>query len=180
MANASEVTVSMELLDGYRFGVDFQMDGVPPLVMDEPPPLGTGDGPNAARVLAAAIANCLSASALFCLRKARVDVRGMRTRATAAMVRDERGRLRVGAVDVQIRPETAPADAGRIGRCLELFEDYCVVTQSVRTGLPVTVEVKPVHTAPATAGTDQLARLAPGAVAVGGTYEGPGHGGRPA
>jgi hypothetical protein len=96
------------------------------------------------------------------------------------MVRDERGRLRVGAVDVQIQPETAPADAGRIGRCLELFEDYCVVTQSVRTGLPVTVEVKPVHTAPATAGTDQLARLAPGAVAVGGTYEGPGHGGHPA
>ena len=152
MADASEVTVSMEFLDGYRFGVDFQMDGVPPLVMDEPPPLGAGDGPNAARVLAAAIANCLSASALFCLRKARVDVRGMRTWATASMVRDERGRLRVGAVDVQIQPETGPGDTGRIGRCLELFEDYCVVTQSVRTGLPVTVEVKPVHTAPATAG----------------------------
>lgn len=103
-------------------------------------------------MLAAAIANCLSASALFCLRKARVDVRGMRTRATASMVRDERGRLRIGAVDVQIQPETAPADTGRIGRCLELFEDYCVVTQSVRVGLPVTVGIKPAHTAPATAG----------------------------
>lgn len=161
MANAGEVTVSMELLDGYRFGADFQMDGVPPLVMDEPPPLGTGDGPNAARVLAAAIANCLSASALFCLRKARVDVRGMRTWATATMVRDERGRLRVGSVDVRIQPETAAADVGRIGRCRELFEDYCVVTQSVRTGLPVTVEVKPVHTAPATAAAEQQGRDRP-------------------
>jgi hypothetical protein len=58
----------------------------------------------------------------------------------------ERGRLRVGAVDVQIQPETGPADVGRIGRCLELSEDYFVVTQSVRAGLPVTVEVNPVST----------------------------------
>jgi uncharacterized OsmC-like protein len=153
MADGGQVTVSMELQDGYRFGVDFQMDGVPGLVMDEPAPLGSGEGPSAARLLAAAIANCLSASALFCLRKARIDVNGMRTRATASMVRDERGRLRVGAVDVRIEPETTPADADRIGRCLELFEDYCVVTQSVRGGLPVTVDVKPVPTAPATTHT---------------------------
>jgi organic hydroperoxide reductase OsmC/OhrA len=143
MADGSEVTVSLELQDGYRFGVDFQMDGVPGLVMDEPAPLGTGDGPNAARVLAAAIANCLSASALFCLRRAHVEVSGMRTWATASMVRDERGRLRVGGVEVRIQPHTTQADVGRIGRCLELFEDYCVVTQSVRAGLPVTVDVKP-------------------------------------
>ena len=47
----------MELLDGYRFGVAFQADVVPPLVMDEPAPLGTGNGPNGARVAAASMAN---------------------------------------------------------------------------------------------------------------------------
>ncbi|MGE5291766.1 MAG: OsmC family protein [Micromonosporaceae bacterium] len=149
MADASEVTVSAELTDGYRFLVDFHMEGVPALLMDEPAPLGTDAGPNAARLLAAAIANCLSASALFCLRKAHVEVRGMRTSATASMVRDERGRLRVGSVNVQIQPEVVSGDAGRIGRCLELFEDYCVVTQSVRAGLPVSVEVAPVQPVPA-------------------------------
>jgi organic hydroperoxide reductase OsmC/OhrA len=131
------------------------MDGVPVLVMDEPAPLGTGNGPNAARLLAAAIANCLSASALFCLRKAHVEVRGMRTSATASLVRDERGRLRVGAVSVRIQPETAPAAPGRLARCLELFEDYRVATQSVRAGLPVTVEVEPVPAAAATAAAGQ-------------------------
>ncbi len=138
-----EVTVSMALQEGYRFLVDFHQDGVPALLMDEPEPLGTGAGPNAARALAAAVGNCLSASALFCLRRAHVDVRGMSTSVSASLVRNDRGRLRVGALAVRIRPEVAEADAGRMRRCLDLFEDYCVVTQSVRTGLDVSVTVEP-------------------------------------
>jgi organic hydroperoxide reductase OsmC/OhrA len=143
MAETDEVTVTMALQDGYQFLVDFQQEGVPGLLLDEPEPLGEGRGPNAARVLAAAVGNCLSASALFCLRKARVDVRGMRTSVRASLVRTERGRLRVGAIGVRIHPEVAAADLGRIDRCLALFEDYCVVTQSVRDGLEVAVEVQP-------------------------------------
>ena len=48
-------SLTMDLEDGYRFLVDFEQDGVPGLLMDEPEPLGDGSGPNAARVLAAAI-----------------------------------------------------------------------------------------------------------------------------
>ena len=147
-----EVTVSMDLQEGYQFLVDFHQDGVAALLMDEPEPLGTGTGPNAARVLAAAVGNCLSASALFCLRRARVEVRNMRTSVTASLVRNERGRLRVGALRVRIQPEVVPADASRISRCLDLFEDYCVVTQSVRAGLEVSVEVEPAEAALAVSG----------------------------
>jgi len=132
----------MELQDGYRFLVDFQQEGVPALVVDEPEPLGAGEGPNAARLLAAAVGNCLSASALFCLRRARAPVHGMRTSVVASLVRNDRGRPRVGALQVQINPQVDAADEGRIQRCLTLFEDYCVVTQSVRAGLDVSVEVK--------------------------------------
>ncbi len=142
MAHSDEFTVTMDLQDGYRFLVDFQQDGVPALLVDEPEPLGGGDGPNAARLLAAAVGNCLSASALFCLRRARVPVRGMRTSVAASLVRSDRGRLRVGALRVQINPQLDAADEGRIERCLKLFEDYCVVTESVRAGLDVSVEVK--------------------------------------
>jgi len=38
--------------------------------MDEPEPMGGNSGPNACKVLAATIGNCLTASLLFCLQKA--------------------------------------------------------------------------------------------------------------
>ncbi len=148
MSDPDAAAVTLELREGYQFVADFHLDRVPALLMDEPEPLGTASGPNASRVLAAAVADCLSASALFCLHRARVEVHGMRTEATVSHVRDERGRLRVGRITVLIHPKVDPADVGRLGRCLELFEDYCVVTQSVRAGFDVQVAVEPVTGTP--------------------------------
>jgi organic hydroperoxide reductase OsmC/OhrA len=143
MQEPADVTVHLQLEDGYRFHVAFDDPELPSLTMDEPAPLGEGAGPNAARLLAAAIAHCLSASALFCLRKAHVPVSDMTTTARAALVRNEAGRLRLGSVRVAIQPRIALGDRERVQRCLELFEDYCVVTQSVRGGVDVAVDVLP-------------------------------------
>jgi organic hydroperoxide reductase OsmC/OhrA len=136
-------TLTLELEKGYEFRVDFHQPGVPSLLMDEPPPLGEDRGPNASRLLAAAVGNCLSASALFCLRKARIPVKGMRTTVQASFQRNPQGRLRIGGIEVKIYPEVAPEDRDRMGRCMELFEEFCVVTQSVRHGIDVKVDVQP-------------------------------------
>lgn len=138
------ITLTLDLQKDYQFLVDFHEDGIPPLRMDEPPPLGEGHGPSASRLLAAAVGNCLSASALFCLRKARITVNGMRTNVRASLERNPEGRLRIGGIEVKIEPEVALEDRERMGRCLELFEEFCVVTQSVRGGIDVKVEVQPV------------------------------------
>ena len=141
--SGEEATVTLELEGGYKFRADFGVPGVSALVMDEPEPLGESMGPNAARVLAAAVANCLSASALYCLRKARVEVLGMRTTATVSKTRNQAGRQRIGGIRVRIEPQVEGGETGRLQRCLEIFEDYCVVTASVRGGLRVDVEVTP-------------------------------------
>lgn len=137
-------TVTLGLEKGYEFRVDFHQPGVPSLLVDEPPPLGEDQGPSASRLLAAAVGNCLSASALFCLRKARIPVQGMRTTVQASFQRNPQGRLRIGGIEVKIQPEVAPEDRDRMGRCMELFEEFCVVTQSVRRGIEVKVDVEPV------------------------------------
>lgn len=136
-----EFAVTLDLKDGYRFDVDFQQEGVPGLVMDEPDPLGAGAGPNAVRVLGAAIGNCLGASLLFCLRRSHIEVGSLRVDVTGTVVRNEAGRYRVGEVRVKLHPDVAAADVEGMGRCLDLFEDFCIVTQSVRDGVAVQVEV---------------------------------------
>lgn len=136
-----EFAVTLDLKDGYRFDVDFLQDGVPGLVMDEPDPLGAGAGPNAVRVLGAAIGNCLGASLLFCLRRSHIEVASLRVDVSGTVVRNEAGRYRVGEVHVKLHPDVAPGDMALMSRCLDLFEDFCIVTQSVRDGIAVQVEV---------------------------------------
>jgi len=134
-------TIKLDLEDNYRFVAEFDQPGIAPLLLDEPEPLGEGLGPSAARVLAVAVGNCLSASALFCLRRARIEVHSMHTEVDATMVRNEAGRLRVGGIEVRIEPEVAEEDIPRMKRCMEIFEDYCIVTESVRKGIDVGVSV---------------------------------------
>ena len=134
-------TVTLDRRGGYEFLADVGEPGVAPLVLDESPPLGEGRGPNPSRLLAAAVGNCLSASALFCLQRARIDVQGMHTEVDVTLTRNEAGRLRVGGMSVRIEPEVAEEDIPRMKRCLEIFEDFCLVTQSVRHGIDVDVEV---------------------------------------
>jgi uncharacterized OsmC-like protein len=135
--------VTIKLDQGYRFNVDFQQDGVPALLMDESPPLGEGTGPNPASVLGAAIGNCLGASLLFCLQRARVPVQDLRVDVTGTLARNEKGRMRIGDVQVRLHPDVAEEDIPRMQRCLDVFEDFCIVTQSVRDGLDVQVAVEP-------------------------------------
>ncbi len=139
---APSAELHLELEKGYRFRVDMG-EHFEPLMMDEPEPLGEASGPNASRVLGAAVGNCLSASLLYCLRRARIDVDRLHTDVEVYPVRNERGRLRIGSIRVRLHPELADVDGGRYDRCLSLFEDFCVVTDSVRHGIEVDVAVEP-------------------------------------
>jgi uncharacterized OsmC-like protein len=105
--------------------------------------LGKGNGPAPSRLLAAAVMNCLASSLLYCLRKSRVDVSEMRASVVGTLGRSERGRLRIDSLDVTLEPGVAPEQLDRMSRCERLFEDYCVVTESVRRGIDVRVRIGP-------------------------------------
>jgi uncharacterized OsmC-like protein len=138
-----DVRVGLEHLSGFEFRVRFDDTSWTELVVDEPPPLGRSRGPNPARLLAASIGNCLAASLLFCFHRAGLDVLGLEADVKVDLVRNARHRLRVGSVAVHLRPHLN-ADEEEIAACLEDFEDFCIVTQSVREGMTIDVDVKPV------------------------------------
>ena len=143
MAEEKEMVITLELLKGFEFKVKFDLENVSDLLMDEPAPVGEGLGPNASRVLSAAVGNCLSASLLFCLTKARVNVEGLKTTVATTLARNEEGYWRVKVIRVKISPNVEGKFSAQMKRCIELFERYCIVTQSVRKGINVTVEVLP-------------------------------------
>ena len=140
-ADNGAFAVNLTLRDGYSFDVEFADGEGPPLIVDELPPLGEANGPNPARLLAAAVGSCLSASLLFCLRKSRIEVAQLRTTVDGTIARNERGRLRISGLRVRLAPDVTAEQRERMGRCLDLFQDFCIVTESVRDGIAVDVEV---------------------------------------
>jgi len=123
-------TIHLEQQEGYQINVRFDWKRAADLLMDEPPPLGETGGPNASRLLAAAAANCLSASLLYCLYKEEPPDNSLRAEATCILIRNAQKRLRIGGLEVKL-----------IVNDEVLFEDFCVVSASIRDGIPIAVSV---------------------------------------
>ena len=137
-----EIAFEMEWIEDMSFNVKWDFYTSPDLFLDEPPSLGgSGKGPNAARMIVAGVANCLSASLVFCLGKSRANIEGMKVRCHGTLERNERGRLRLKRIRIEPLVKMQADEMAKLERCLGIFEDFCIVTESVRTGIPVDLQV---------------------------------------
>lgn len=141
MIDALAFTLELEQIEDYEFRVKFDWPDTAELLLDEPAPLGRASGPNATRLVGAAVANCLASSLLFCLRKVHHAPGRLRAEVTAQLAPNARGQMRIGRFDVTIRVADQAVAIEHFDRCLQQFEDFCVVTESVRHGIPVGVRV---------------------------------------
>lgn len=137
----SSFTIELVQQADYRFAASFDNPAVPVLLTDEPAPLGSDAGPNPLRLLATAVANCLAASLLFAMRKFRNRPDPLRAVAHVEVVRNERNRLRVGRIAVDLHLGAPAAAMSSLERVLAQFQDFCTVTESVRGAFPVEVRV---------------------------------------
>ena len=135
------MSVTVTQLQDYQFLVDFG-GAIPSLQADEPALLGSGEGPSPSEMLLASVANCLTASLLFALRKFKQDAGGIRATATARIDRNEDRRLRVQEIAVAINLGREAADIESLDRILAQFEAFCTVSQSVQQGIPIVVTVE--------------------------------------
>ena len=142
MSESETIRLTITQESDYEFRVRFDDTTLAELVADESPPLGRGAGPDPARLLAAAIGNCLSASLLFALRKFKNEPGKIVTQVRAEHVRNEQKRLRIGRIAVEIALPEAAAGYAQLDRILAQFEAFCTVTESVRAGVPVEVSVR--------------------------------------
>ncbi len=136
-----ELVTKLQLIDNYKFNAEFDVDYMPNIILDETKPDGEGTGPNPTRLLSAAVGHCLSSSLIFCLKKARVKIKDIQTKVTTNLYRNDQKKLRIKSIDIEIQLKVTEEDKHRVPRCLKLFEDYCTVTQSIRHGIEVNVNM---------------------------------------
>ncbi|NVM45159.1 MAG: OsmC family protein [Candidatus Lokiarchaeota archaeon] len=99
-------------------------------------------GPNPSRMLGLALLGCLSASFIFCLKKKNLNLDNLSAEAELTIARNEKGFWRVMKVDVDINIKISdPATRKRADQCKKMFEQYCIVTQAVREGIDVEVNL---------------------------------------
>ncbi|MFP4051322.1 MAG: OsmC family protein [Thermoplasmata archaeon] len=139
---SNEFTIDIERLDNYKFKVKFDKESMGEIITDETEEVGgEGEGPNPSRLLAASTLNCLMASLIFCLKKKKVELSSLEGEVTGKIKRVDK-RLRVTELDVKIDPGVDEEDKEKLKKCIDIFENYCVVTQSIRNGIDVNVDVE--------------------------------------
>ena len=138
----SESLVHVQLVQrqDYQFDIQFGA-GIPPVMGDEPAPLGAGLGPSPVQLLAAAVGNCLSDSLLFALRKFKQAPEPLHCDVRAEVGRNAEGRMRVLGINATLTLGVPAAGLEHLDRVLDQFEAYCTVTQSVGQGIPIGIEV---------------------------------------
>lgn len=99
-------------------------------------------GPNPSRLLASAVLGCLSASFLFCLQKRKLTLDDLKGEAEISFHKNDKNLLRVKEINVKLTPKTSdPAVQKRIGQCIKFFEQYCTITESVKAGINVNLDI---------------------------------------
>ena len=141
MSTDAPIRITLEQEEDYSFRIRFDDTTIADLMTDEAEPLGKGEGPNPTRLLVSAVANCLSASLLFALRKFKNAPGLIRTEIVADKVRNAAGRWRIPRAEVVIRLSDAATGLEHFDRVLGQFEEFCIVTQSVREGMQVDVRI---------------------------------------
>jgi organic hydroperoxide reductase OsmC/OhrA len=125
-------------VEHFEFRATFPEAPYGPLTVDEGPPVGSDHGPNPVRTLALAVGHCMSSTLVSTCERAHVPIAPVRTVVRATVGRNEKGRLRVQLIEVDLR--TAPqdvADAERFAHCVEIFPDFCTVSGAVRAGVAI-------------------------------------------
>ena len=141
MSDNDGIRLVLEQEGPYAFKVSFEGAALEPLHTDEAAPLGGGNGPGPSDLLLAGVANCLAASLLFALRKFKNTPGPIRAEITANKERNAEGRWRIPRAQVVITLADKAASLEHFERVLAQFEQFCIVTQSVRDGIEVDVAI---------------------------------------
>ena len=146
MSNEFRTTIKVRM-DKIHTGkillIDTGMKNLPEIHLDdEHDDVNEMLGPDPSRLLTAAIVGCLSASYMFCMDKKNLKFDDYSAEAEYVGYKTEQGVWRVKEINVKLLPRSNDEKvAKRIKQCSKIFERLCTVTESVREGIKVNVDI---------------------------------------
>ena len=149
MSEETKIKVGLNMEEEMIFKCDLGAINMADLYVDEKHKRSAEKiGPNPSRLLGLAVLSCLSASFEFCLQKRNLSIEDLNATAEITIIRNEKGFWRIKKIDCNIKPSIQdPKARKRAEQCLKtikdnvFYEQYCIVTESVRKGIEVNVNV---------------------------------------
>ena len=100
-------------------------------------------GPSPVKLLAISVLGCLVASYSFCLQKRNFSISDLGGSAEVILARNDNNFWRVKKIDIKIKPKIEnPEMRKRADQCKKLFEQYCIISESLRNGIVVDVDLE--------------------------------------
>ena len=99
-------------------------------------------GTSPAKLLALSVLSCLALSFSFCLKKENFSLSGFEGNAEVIITRNDKGFWRVKKINVEMNPKIdTPKMRKRADQCRKFFEQYCIISESLRSGFEVNVNL---------------------------------------
>ncbi|MFX1388862.1 MAG: OsmC family protein [Promethearchaeota archaeon] len=100
-------------------------------------------GPSPTKLLALSVLGCLAASFAFCIQKKNLFLSNLDGIATVTIARNNEGFWRIKKIDTKLIVKTNdPIIKKRINQCKKFFEQYCIISESIRKGIDLDVIIE--------------------------------------
>ncbi len=99
-------------------------------------------GPNPSKLLALSVLGCLAASFTFCLQKRNFSLSNIEGKAVITSIRNDKGFWRLKKIDIKLIPKIDnPKIRKGADQCRKFFEQFCIISESVREGIEINVNL---------------------------------------
>lgn len=143
MSNELSVLVGIKLEEEMTYKCDLGQIRMGDLFIDETHKKYSDKiGPNPTGLLALSVLSCLAASFTFCLKKKKFTLTELKGMAEVVIKRNEKGFWRVKKIDINMTPKIDdPKMRKRANQCKKFFEQYCIISESLRDGFEVNLNL---------------------------------------
>jgi uncharacterized OsmC-like protein len=143
MSNELKTKVSLKQEENMLFKCDLGQNIMQNIYIDERERKETDKiGHSPAKLLALSVLGCLAASFEFCLTKRNFSLKGLDGTAEVTIARNKKGFWRVKKINIDLIPLVDdPTMRKRVDQCKKFFEQYCIISESLRKGFEINVNL---------------------------------------